>query len=82
MTPCDEFIEKIERTLPEFSLTRDLVKLGLYSSVQCAYYARKTQNAPAYFEVGKKIFYPKTAIIQWLKESKRNEKNFENSQRS
>ena len=73
MTACDDFILKMENTLPDIVDTHDLVKLGLYRSIQSAYHSRLKHKSPAYFAVGKRIFYPKAAVLDWLKENKGDE---------
>jgi hypothetical protein len=78
MTACDDFIEKISKALPDPALPADLVSVGLYPSVQCAYYARTVHNSPEYFSIGKKVFYPKQAVLEWLKACKRDDGTFTN----
>jgi|BogFormECP03_OM2_1039629.scaffolds.fasta_scaffold00001_59 hypothetical protein len=75
MSSNDEFIQKLDQIWPEILETDDLVKVGLYPSMQAAYYSRKLGRAPEYFEVGKRIFYAKTAVLNWLRSAKRNEKD-------
>jgi hypothetical protein len=76
MTGCDDFIAKIEKNLPDPIMTFELVEIGIFRSIQSAYYARKNNKGPVYFEVGKKVFYPKAGVIEWLKECRRDDQNY------
>lgn len=81
MKAIDEYIQKIEKELPDPALTSDLVRAGLYSSVQAAYYARKINRAPSHFEIGHRVFYPKASVIEWLQASKRDGQDFKSQQK-
>jgi len=70
MTACDEFISMIERMLPEHCSVKDLVKEGIFLSPQCEFHARKVGHTPSYFKLGRRIMYPRNAVIEWLKEQK------------
>lgn len=70
VTPCDEFIEKMERILPEICETSDLIAVGIFRSIQSAFYARDHGDTPDYFQLVRRIVYPKKAVIKWLKEKK------------
>lgn len=67
MNGNNEFIKKIEETLPNTVRTVDLIKAGIYTNPASASYHRRTHGGPDYFRNGKKIFYSKESIIQWLK---------------
>lgn len=73
MRACDDFILKMEQMLPDIVETHEMVKIGLYPSIQSAYHSRKNRNSPDYFCVGRRVFYPKEGVIQWLKAHKGNE---------
>lgn len=73
MSACDDFILKMEKTLPDIVETHELVKVGVYPSLQSAYHARKSKNSPDYFSIGRRVFYPKSGIIEWLRMHKGNE---------
>ena len=70
MSACDEFIEKVANMLPEQCKVTDLVKAGIYTSPQTATQARTRGDCPDYFQLGRRIIYPRNAVIQWLKEKK------------
>lgn len=76
MKAIDEYIERVERELPDPALTADLVKAGLYSSIQSAYYARRINKAPPHFEIGHRVFYPRAAVVEWLRASRRDGQSF------
>ena len=73
MSACDDFILKMEKTLPDIVETHELVKVGVYTSLQSAYHARRTKNCPDYFCMGRRVFYPKSGIIEWLRMHKGHE---------
>lgn len=69
MNACEEFIESLERLLPDMCTTEDLVTHGIYPTRQAAARARKTGNGPQFLPVTKKnIVYPKPCVISFLKE--------------
>jgi len=71
MGACDDFIKKIEKTLPDLCTVKDLIKVGFYKSPQAARSARIANCSPPYFKLGeKKIIFPKEGIIRWLKKGK------------
>lgn len=52
--------------LPDFLSSEDLVKLGLYKSIDATYQARLKRCGPEYIKLRKKILYPKLGIINFL----------------
>lgn len=66
MTACNDFIKKLETTLPDQCSVNDLLRIGLYTSAQSARHARQAGDSPAYFQIRRRIFYPKQAVIDWL----------------
>jgi hypothetical protein len=71
MSFCDEFIEKLKKTLPELCIVRDLIDVGIYRSDQAAYHARKSGTSPDYFKLPHRgIVYPKKGIIEFLEKGK------------
>lgn len=72
MSACDDYIEKIEKLLPESCTVQDLVRVKIFNTPGMAYQARIHKDGPPYFQLGnrKKIIYPRDGIIQWLKERK------------
>jgi hypothetical protein len=56
---------KIE-AMPELLSTNDLKSLGLYRSLNATYLARRHGHSPDYIKVGRKIFYPKAGVINFI----------------
>lgn len=53
--------------LPDLASTKDLINMGLFSSISHATHCRKRGDCPKYISLSKKrILYPKEAIIEWL----------------
>jgi len=71
MSACDDFIQKIDRVLPEMATTRDLIKAGIFRSDQGAAAARKAGNCPEFFRFNNKvILYPKSGVLEFLRKAK------------
>lgn len=71
MKGIDKYIESLNQKLPDLCTTRDLIKLGIFSSTAVAEYYRKTNLGPSYFVLGEhRIRYPKLALIEWLEKGK------------
>ncbi len=70
MSECDDWIEKISGILPEECNTFDLVKAGIYTSPHSASCARRVGSSPPYFKLGKRVMYPKSGVVNWLKQKK------------
>lgn len=68
MNTCDLYIKNLEIRLKDLSNADDLVKLGIFRSRQAALEYRKRGIGPSFFRLGKRILYPKAAIIEWFKE--------------
>ena len=70
MTACEEFILRMQESLPELASTQDLIKLGIFGSDQAASAARRKKIGPEYFQMnGRVIRYPKNGVIEYLKKS-------------
>jgi hypothetical protein len=68
MGTCEEVIQKLDRTLPNFCTVKDLIKIGLFKSPQAARSARLANCAPPFFKMGAKtILFPKEGVIKWLR---------------
>ncbi len=52
--------------LPEFLSSEDLVKLGIYSSIDAAYQARASGHSPSFIKLQHLCIYPKKALIEFL----------------
>jgi hypothetical protein len=75
MTYCDDFIAKIKRDLPELCTTKDLIRIGLFTSEQAAHAARKKGFAPEYFKLPQgSVRFPKQGVIYLLEKSKHSHK--------
>lgn len=71
MSACDDFISLVENAIPDMATTSDLVRVGIYRSDQAACNARRIGKCPEYFKFNDKVvFYPKKAVIEFLKKSK------------
>jgi hypothetical protein len=70
MKPCEEYISKIEKELPEMCRVKDLIKVGVFNSATAAVEARTTGNSPDYFQMSKRgrVLYPRNGVVQWLRE--------------
>ena len=50
----------------ELLTTNDLIQIGLFSTQDAAYVARKKGCSPNYIKLKKKILYPKSAVVEFL----------------
>lgn len=61
------FIEEIEKQLPDLCTSQDLVELKLFSSPFEAMVRRKRGQPPEFLYLSKRrIVYPKSVVIEWL----------------
>jgi hypothetical protein len=68
----NDFINNLVSKLPALCTSKDLIVLGIFTSENQAYHARKSGKSPDYFELPNgKIRYPKEAVIEFLEKSKR-----------
>ena len=65
------YYEQILSGYPEFLESEDLVKLGIYKTLDGAYQARLKKYGPPYIKMRKKILYPKRQLIEWLEQRSR-----------
>jgi hypothetical protein len=70
MDELDYFISKARCTLPDLCTVRDLKKLGIVKGAQAARLWRKKKIGPQYFEINGRFYYPREAILRFLKEAK------------
>jgi len=56
----------------ELLTTNDLIQIGLFSTQDAAYTARKKGCSPNYIQLKKKILYPKSAVIEFLYKNLKN----------
>lgn len=67
MTNSQNFFNQIRLTLPELASTKDLINVGIFSSISHATHCRKRGDSPVFITLSKKrIMYPKEEIIAWL----------------
>lgn len=65
----DQFLESVQRRLPELATPRDLVRCGLYRSAQAAYSARRSGKCPPYLRIPQRgIVYPKAGVVNFLRQ--------------
>jgi hypothetical protein len=70
MNSCDEFIEKLNRELPDVCTVNDLIKVGIISHRNIMNQFRKKKTGPPFLRISdRKIFYPKPGVLKWLRES-------------
>lgn len=69
MNALEQAISNIEAQLPEMCSTSDLMRIGLVNSHQAARALRKKNKGPSYFQLGKRILYPKKAVIEYFEKS-------------
>lgn len=68
MSGCELYIKHLNDVLPMMATTRDLVDVGLFSSLQSAYEARRNGTCPEYLKFNsKKAFYPKQSVIDFVR---------------
>jgi hypothetical protein len=59
----------LEASLKDFSTlmtSNDLVKIGLYSSIDQAYQSRLKGEGPSYIQPARKVLYPKDLVIKYM----------------
>jgi hypothetical protein len=67
MTNSTEFLNQITSNLPNLATTKDLIEVGLFSSISHATHCRKRGDCPVFITLSKKrILYPKEEVIAWL----------------
>lgn len=64
----DELLYKIKHGYSDLLSVKDVIALGLFSSPDMAWEARKYGRSPDYIKMHHKILYPKESIIQFLKD--------------
>lgn len=55
-------------SLPALLSSNDLIKLGLYSSIDAAYVARIRGQSPTFLKLTRKILYPKQGVIEFIEQ--------------
>lgn len=69
MSEYKESLNQIRSNLPELATTKDLIELGIFSSIVQATHCRKRGDSPKYISISRKrILYPKEEVIAWLQE--------------
>lgn len=64
------YFQKLEEELPELVNSEDLVRLGIYRTLQAAYEARQNGSSPPFIRVyGRGPVYPKRELIDFLKKN-------------
>ena len=57
---------KTMEEMPAFMSTRDLIELGIFSSIGAAFESRKHKRGPDYIKMQHKILYKKQVVIEWM----------------
>lgn len=66
----ENFINQLKNDLPELCTVKDLVKAGIFTSVQQASTARKNKKSPSYIQYPtKRIIYSKDAVIEYVQKN-------------
>jgi len=78
MSGADEFIKKMEKSLPDPVFTNDLIDVGIFNNAQAASYSRRAHTGPDYFRAGRKVFYSKEAVLEWLRACKNGGEDIKN----
>jgi hypothetical protein len=63
------FRSSLEASLKDYPIlmsSKDLVKIGLYSSIDQAYQARLYGLGPSYIQPDRKVLYHKETLIQYM----------------
>ena len=68
--PFNEFINEIEKTLPDLAHSSDLIATGLFSVAQLSK-GRRDGDTPPYTKVRGRYIYYKTDVLDWLKKNYR-----------
>ena len=63
-----DLISRLLERYPDVLSSKDLIELGLFSSICMAYRARKVGESPPYIKVGQKIMYPKEGVMEFMSE--------------
>ena len=58
-------IDNLEN-LPEFLVSKHLVELGIYPTLDAVYQARLRGASPNYIKLSRKILYPKISVVEFL----------------
>ena len=68
MSECENYIEKLEKLLPDMVRTKDLIALGIFDSNQAAFASRRNKTGPEFFQMNKRVVkYPKKSVIDYMK---------------
>ena len=61
---CEEYLDKLEKELPEMCQAKDLIKAKIFNSPTAASEARVTGNSPPFFQLGKRsrVMYPRGGV--------------------
>ena len=70
MNACDELIHKLTETLPDICTINDLIKAGIVNHRATMEYYRKREMGPPFLRLSaRKIYYPKSGILKWMREN-------------
>ena len=63
---CSDLIYWAQSNMPDLCPVAKLIELGIFTSEQAAYNARKEGYGPSYIKIGRRILYPKTDLLNYL----------------
>lgn len=70
MNPCEELIAKLTETLPEICTINDLIRAGLVSNRSIMEYYRRKKLGPPFLRFSsRKIYYPRSGILKWMRDN-------------
>lgn len=83
MTPSiQQFIDDLEKTLPDPCIADDLIDAGLFPSRYSLAQRRLRGQGPEFIKLGaRQILYPKKAIMNWLYECAESKNKNDNANR-
>lgn len=61
---------------PEFLTSHHLVELGLYPTVDSAYFARQRGTGPSFIKCNRKILYTKQSLLAWMNKNLKQHDSF------
>lgn len=64
----NEVLSNLERNLPMFATTNDLIDMGLFTDHSVAAKIRHSKTGPEWIRLGRKILYPKDSVIRFVRE--------------
>ena len=65
----ESYLAEIEKQLPEFADTTDLIRAGVFTSFSQAVKARERGECPEFVTLSRRrIMYPRACVLNWLRQ--------------